>query len=399
MAALNGAYIRVDSDGYRVSDTEALVDRLRPEAEQRTMSTVVHGAAAFGIQLEQAGLVIARVSESEVADLKALREHEQRVTEADPSGRASGNRIDLCEAGDLVAVTRFGDVCRINADKTGLAVRLLDDVATTGALAARDALLTGRDEVGDVWLPAPRRSCRLGRATRCRAREPPGGRQHRTRRARRRLSDRGDDRRRPRRGGRFLPRRHAVLEGLFDFLVPGPRLTPLQAELANRAAEERAEARDFAEAERQRESDRDWLISKRTAGAEGSRPRTWLADRRAVGPARRAASRRLRPRPILAVPARNRGGGAGTGRNRKTDEAKRSVIPVTPAPSPGERPAWRFHQARRRGRPAGGAHPTNSHVLPAAARARASPACRGCGGACGVCGHGARASRDGGAGR
>ena len=49
-------------------------------------------------------------------------------------------------------------------------------------------------------------------------------------------------------------------EGLFDFLVPGPRLTPLQAELAARAAEENAAARDFADADRLRDAERDWLI-------------------------------------------------------------------------------------------------------------------------------------------
>lgn len=259
-AALYGAHIRVDFGGQRVSEIEALADCLRPEAARRTTSVIVHGTEAFAIRLEQAGLAIARVSESDVAALKVLREQQQQVTEADPGGRAPGRRIDSCEAGDLVAVTRFGDVCRINAGKTGVAEALLEGIAASGALAARDALQAGREAIDDVWLQNRADLAALdeqrddARANHQAVANTERGLYN----AAQQIEDTIDA------GfgvaGGFFRSASRLIEGVLDFLVPGPRLTPLQAELAARAAEEGAEVRAFADAERARDFDRDWLI-------------------------------------------------------------------------------------------------------------------------------------------
>jgi hypothetical protein len=259
-AALHGAHIRVDAAGDRVSETEALADRLRPEAERHTTWAVVRGAAAFGIALEQAGIALARVTEADAAALKALREKEQSVTEADPSARAPGNRIALCEAGDLVAVTRFGDVTRINAEKTGPAAGLLDDVATSGALAARDALQKGRDETGDVWLQH-RADLAAWDEQRDAARanhQAVAGTERGVHNAAHQIQNTIDV------GlgvaGGFLRGAAQLIEGLFDFLVPAPRLSPLQSMQAAHAAEERDAARAFADGDRQVEAEHAWRV-------------------------------------------------------------------------------------------------------------------------------------------
>jgi hypothetical protein len=291
MAALNGASIRVNSDGHRVRATEALADRLRPEAEQRTSYTVVHGAAAFGIRLEQAGLVIARVSEAEVAVLKALREQEQRVTEADPSGRAPGNRIDLCEGGDLVAVMRYGDICRINADKTGGAAGLLRALTTTGALEARQALQGERDARADVWLQhrADHAAWEAQRENAWANHQAVAGAERGAHHAAHQLEETIDA------GlgvaGGLFRSASRLIENLLGFLVPAPRLTPLQSVLAARAAEERAEARDVADADHQAEAEHDWRIfeADRTREQENRAVELGLAT---VPPDRRSEHRR-----------------------------------------------------------------------------------------------------------
>ncbi len=123
-AARLGATVLEDATGRRVDRVEALADHFRPEGERQTHTVSVHGQEAFAARLEEAGIAIVRVTETDTRALAALREQEE-------FDRASGlahqprHFADLV-VGDLAAVTRNGgDVFRINPDKCSDAKRFL----------------------------------------------------------------------------------------------------------------------------------------------------------------------------------------------------------------------------------------------------------------------------------
>ena len=260
-AELDGAHIRVDANGERVCGAEALADRLRPEEEQRTMPAMIHGPEAFAVRLEDAGIALVRVTEADAKALAALRDdkHLERLAAATNGEAYRGRHIDACEASDLAAVTRFGDVYRINPDKIGNAANSLAG-ELPGVIETRAQFESEREQKDDIWLQT-----RLAAETRRDEREAlwqeradiAEGRRAadntaRTIEATTDTAVRGF--------GKLLRGVARMLEGIFDFLVPPPRLTPAQAELAERAAEERNEARAAADAVRRAEAERDWQI-------------------------------------------------------------------------------------------------------------------------------------------
>lgn len=258
-AELDGAHIRVDAHGERVRGAEALADRLRPEEEQKTMPIRIHGPEAFAVRLEDAGIALVRVTEADAKALRALGDdkHLERLA-AETNGEAyQGRHIDACEAGDLAAVTRFGDVYRINPGKIGMAAHSLAG-ELPGVIETRAQFESESEQKGDIWLQT-----RLAAETRRDERETlwqeradiAEGRRAadntaRTIEAATDTAVRGV--------GKLLRSVARMLEGIFDFLVPPPRLTPAQAELAERAAEERNEARAAADAVRRAEAEREW---------------------------------------------------------------------------------------------------------------------------------------------
>jgi hypothetical protein len=119
---LHGATVRQNRQGEIVSGVDALADRLRPADERQTHSAMVQGDQAIAARLEQAGIAIVRVTADDVKALDALRSEEElaRATAKDVQGRKP-RIFAKVEAGDLAAVTRAGNVFRLNPHRLDLA--------------------------------------------------------------------------------------------------------------------------------------------------------------------------------------------------------------------------------------------------------------------------------------
>jgi len=149
-AARLGATVLVDATGRRVDRVEALADQLQPDGERQTNTVTVHGREAFAARLEDAGIAIVRVTETDTKALAALREQEE-------FDRASGlaykprHFADLV-VGDLAAVTRQGDVHRINPDKFSDAKRFLDLAGDLpGVVETRARFEIEGEKISAVW--------------------------------------------------------------------------------------------------------------------------------------------------------------------------------------------------------------------------------------------------------
>jgi Relaxase/Mobilisation nuclease domain len=124
-ARIAGATVQQDAHGRTVTGAEALADRMRPDGERQTQSKTVQGREAFAARLDEAGIVLARVTEADVTALAALRQDEDRArlaAETNNEARRPQHFAKL-EIGELAAVTRRGEVYRINPAKTGDAAR------------------------------------------------------------------------------------------------------------------------------------------------------------------------------------------------------------------------------------------------------------------------------------
>jgi hypothetical protein len=147
-----GATIQQDRDGKRVGGTEALADSLRPAAERQTHEVKVHGAQAFAALLEDAGIVIARVTEPDSRVLDSWREEltKDRMLSAASGETYQGNRLDEVLTGDFAAVTRNGDVYRINPEKLGDAQRHIGD-ELPGVIETQAKFKAERAAAADIW--------------------------------------------------------------------------------------------------------------------------------------------------------------------------------------------------------------------------------------------------------
>jgi hypothetical protein len=117
-----GASVVRDGDGRNLSRVEALADRFKPDDERSGNLATVYGAEAFAARLDQADIAIVRVTAADVLALDALRRDEDmRRSAAETNGEAyKGRHFAQCAAGDIAAVTRRGDVHRLNPYKLDL---------------------------------------------------------------------------------------------------------------------------------------------------------------------------------------------------------------------------------------------------------------------------------------
>jgi hypothetical protein len=121
-ARLHGATVRQNRKGEIVSGVDALADRLKPENERQTHSAPVQGNQAFAARLEQAGIAIVRVTADDVKAVDALRSAEELARATAKDVQARRNQIFAkVEAGDLAAVTRTGNVFRLNPHRVDIA--------------------------------------------------------------------------------------------------------------------------------------------------------------------------------------------------------------------------------------------------------------------------------------
>jgi hypothetical protein len=118
-ARLFGAHVQKDLEGNILLGADALADRLRPEDERTGEAAIVHGLPAFAARLDEAGIAIVRVTEADIPALDALRQDEAlaRLAAETNNEARKQHHFAALEAGELAAVTRGGDVHRINADK------------------------------------------------------------------------------------------------------------------------------------------------------------------------------------------------------------------------------------------------------------------------------------------
>ena len=108
-------------DGRPVTVVEELADRLFNSEDRKTKTVTVYGTHGVLANLENAGIALVRVTATDVIAVTALREHEDAaVWAADWNRRAyTPHQFAELAEGDLAAVTRNGDVHRINPDKIG----------------------------------------------------------------------------------------------------------------------------------------------------------------------------------------------------------------------------------------------------------------------------------------
>jgi hypothetical protein len=167
-AGQSGLYATVtrDKDGRTMAGADILADKLdgwraaieasktgEPNTYQRKGEAVtVYGKEAFAAQLEEAGISIVRVTASDTLALDALRrdEYMQRLAAETNREAYTGNRFAPLEAGELAAVTRGGDVYRINPEKTGDAARMLAG-NLPGVIDVRDAFRSDRQKTEKLW--------------------------------------------------------------------------------------------------------------------------------------------------------------------------------------------------------------------------------------------------------
>ena len=261
---INGALVQVDAERRRVDRIEALADQFRPEAERQTELVRIFGRDAFAARLDDAGLAIARVTEADAKALEALRQDEQlaRLAAATNGEAYRGRHFADLLSGELAAVTRSGDVYRVNLDKTGAARSYLPD-ALPSVTETRAQFEIEREQEGKLWTE---------RRADIQASQQEYAAQQEQRAAARVLSQQSAGLAATA-GVAVDQAAHAgegILRGLgkifasfinwlADSIAPPPPPTRDQAERMARSAEEKQDARAQHEAHAEREA-RHWLI-------------------------------------------------------------------------------------------------------------------------------------------
>lgn len=147
------AVVLRDAEGRTVNRAEALGDRMRNEDERSLAAVTVTGAAAFFARLDDAGIAVCRVTAADEPALAALRRAEElKAQTAEANGESyQGNRLADVLPGELAAVTRHGDVYRLNPDKLGEAEPYLAAAALPGVIEARDRFAAERADIETHW--------------------------------------------------------------------------------------------------------------------------------------------------------------------------------------------------------------------------------------------------------
>jgi len=261
-AARLGATVLEDASGRRVDRIEALADYFRPDGERQTHTVTVQGREAFAARLEEAGIAIARVTEADVTALAALREQEgfDRLSSLAHQPRHFADLLP----GDLAAVTRNGDVHRINPDKCSDAKGYLDPAAALpGVVETRARFEIEGEKITALW---DQQRAAGAEARQDFAAQHESHAQHAQTvrdvgQFNQEIGDAADTG--VRATGRFLGGLGRLLEGFIgwiaDSIAPPPPPTRDQAERMARAAEETQEARAEQTAHAERD-EQHWLI-------------------------------------------------------------------------------------------------------------------------------------------
>jgi MobA/MobL family len=253
----------------------------------RISMTFTHrdGAEVFPARLAaETGMAIARVTETDVKELAALREQEGFARASGLSYKPHHLAADLV-AGDLAAVTRFGDVHRINPDKVGDAKQYIA-ADLPGVIETRARFEIEREQTSALWdrrrtdAAARRQDFAAERESRHQAAETARD-VHQFNQDVGAAVDTGF-----KASGGFLRGLASVVGKFFDFLgdmiAPPPPPTRDQAERMVRAAEENQQERAAETAQTERAEAQYWLIeearrraAEREAGRspESERPR------------------------------------------------------------------------------------------------------------------------------
>jgi hypothetical protein len=167
-AGIHGADVRTwkhigDVGGDIVSRVDALADRLKPEKERQTESSTIRGDRAFAARLDQAGIAIARASAADVTALDKLRDEEAEARAAAKNVQArKAQSFAKVKEGDIVAVTRQGNVFRLNPhriDLAGLESAISSTVAQSkrlssglpGVIATRMRFAAENEKIDKIW--------------------------------------------------------------------------------------------------------------------------------------------------------------------------------------------------------------------------------------------------------
>jgi hypothetical protein len=149
LAARAGATVFEDAAGRRADRVEVLADRLWAADERQISAVTVYGREAFEAKLEDVGIAIARVTETDVQALAVLREQEEFDRASGLAHKPRHFAADLV-AGDLAAVTRAGDVHRINPDQLGEAKPLIA-ADLPGVIETRTRFETEREQIAELY--------------------------------------------------------------------------------------------------------------------------------------------------------------------------------------------------------------------------------------------------------
>jgi hypothetical protein len=148
-----GASVVRDASGSSMSAAEALADRLKADDEHVGKLSTVYGTEAFAARLAEAGIAVVRVTAADAQALDALRHDEElaRTVAAANSEARPSHHFAVLEEGDFAAVTRNGDVYRVNLGKTGDARQMLAEAALPSLTTARAAFAIEREQIDAVW--------------------------------------------------------------------------------------------------------------------------------------------------------------------------------------------------------------------------------------------------------
>ena len=218
----------------------------------------------FAAAIDDAGITIARATDADVKALDALRQDAHLAafvahTEDEPD---RVRHFATLQAGDFAAVTRAGDVFRLNPHQVDLqdAEQRLADTQNSlpSVTEARAISEINREETADLWAErrADNTAADVARAEAIESRESMRGMAVAAERGADQVMDAAEDALdlgSKAAGGlasKFAKFVENMLEGLFSFFGAGDvKLSPQQAELEGRAAEEHAQERAIAAAE------------------------------------------------------------------------------------------------------------------------------------------------------
>lgn len=245
-----------------------LEDAKRARSQEKGTPTP---AEEFAKRLEDSGISVARVATSDLPMIDAKRQERQLAEAgAHPGGLTTREipRIPELAVGDLVGITRKGEIYTLNTDKLGGAEHLLPeklpsvevvlavrDVERTVAMLRSEDAQRDRREANAYWDEVRVNAMHDHHLAR-EAAELAEGTEELLMRGRREA-------------GAVFQTFARMVENTFDFLVPEPKLTPLQAELV-RAHQERMEEQAVEAAAQAKEDDLNYIIGEqaRTAGNE-----------------------------------------------------------------------------------------------------------------------------------